>query len=123
MKSRYLSLLLLCLTPFAFIFGQPAEDFTFRVDITSIRESGFMKLLEEKFPQAKMMFDMAEEDDDFQEFTKLTGLKLEDLESIEISASGVEKVMAAQAQGREPKMGSEVGFATGPPIYRWGLGG
>jgi thiol-disulfide isomerase/thioredoxin len=110
MKSRALSLLLLCLTPFAFLSGQPSEDFSFRIDITSIRASGFMKLLEEKFPQAKMMFDMAEENDDFQEFTKLTGLKMEDLESIEISASGVEKVIAAQAQGREPKMGSEVGF-------------
>jgi thiol-disulfide isomerase/thioredoxin len=110
MKSRYLSLLLLCLTPFSFLFGQPSEDFTFRVDITSIRESGFMKLLEAKFPQAKMLLDQAGEDDDFQEFTELTGLKLEDLESIEISASGVDKVMAAQAQGREPKMGSEVGF-------------
>ena len=110
MKSRYLSLLLLCLTPFAFLFGQTAEDFSFRVDITSIRESGFMKLLEKKFPQAQMLIDQAGEDEDFQEFTKITGLKIEDLESIEISASGVEKVMAAQAQGRDPKMGSEVGF-------------
>ncbi|MBT3637897.1 MAG: TlpA family protein disulfide reductase [Opitutae bacterium] len=110
MNSRYLSLLLLCLTPFAFLFGQPPEDFSFRVDISSIRESGFMKLLEKKFPQAQMLMDQAGEDEDFQEFTKLTGLKIEDLESIEISASGVEKVMAAQAQGRDPKMGSEVGF-------------
>ena len=110
MKSRYLSLFLLCLTPFAFLFGQTAEDFSFRVDITSIRESGFMKLLEKKFPQAQMLIDQAGEDEDFQEFTKITGLKIEDLESIEISASGVEKVMAAQAQGRDPKMGSEVGF-------------
>jgi thiol-disulfide isomerase/thioredoxin len=110
MKSRALSLLLLCLTPFAFLWGQTTEDFSFRVDITSIRESGFMKLLEKKFPQAQMLIDQAGEDEDFQEFTKLTGLKIEDLESIEISASGVEKVMAAQAQGRDPKMGSEVGF-------------
>jgi thiol-disulfide isomerase/thioredoxin len=110
MKSRYLSLFLLCLTPFAFLFGQPAEDFTFRVDITSIRESGFMKLVEAKFPQAKMLMDQAGEDEDFQEFSELTGLKLDDLESIEISASGVDKVIAAQVQGREPKMGSEVGF-------------
>jgi hypothetical protein len=110
MKSRYLSLLLLCLTPFAFLWGQTTEDFSIRVDITSIRESGFMKLLEAKFPQAKMMFDMAEEDDDFQEFTKLTGIKLEDIESLEILASGIDKVIAAQSQGREPKMGSEVGF-------------
>ena len=110
MKSRHLSLLLLCLTPFAFLFGQPAEDFSFRVDVTSIRESGFMKLLEAKFPQAKMLMDQAGEDEDFKEFSKLTGLKIEDIESIEISASGIDKVMAAQAQGREPKMGSEVGF-------------
>lgn len=110
MKSRYLSLLLLCLSPFAFLFGQPSEDFSFRVDITSIRESGFMKILEKKFPQAKMLMDQADGDEDFLEFTKLTGLKMEDLESFEVSASGIDKVLAAQAQGREPKMGSEVGF-------------
>tara|TARA_B100001057_G_scaffold370568_1_gene374524 strand:- start:14742 stop:16127 length:1386 start_codon:yes stop_codon:yes gene_type:complete len=69
-----------------------------------------MKLLEKKFPQAQMLMDQAGEDEDFKEFTKLTGLKIDDLESIEISASGFDKIMAAQAQGREPKMGSEVGF-------------
>ena len=69
-----------------------------------------MKLLEKKFPQAQMLIDQAGKDEDFQEFTKLTGLKIDDLESIEVSASGFDKIMAAQAQGREPKMGSEVGF-------------
>ena len=110
MKSRALSLLLLCLTPFAFLSGQSSEDFSFRIDVSSMRASGFMKLLEEKFPQAKMLMDQAEQDEDFKEFTKLTGIKLEDVESFEVSATGVDKVMAAQAQGREPKMGSEVGF-------------
>ncbi len=111
MKSRYFpTLLLLCLSPFVVLSGKPSEDFSFRVDITSIRDSGFMKLLEKKFPQAQMLMDQAGEDEDFKEFTKLTGLKIDDLESIEISASGFDKIMAAQAQGREPKMGSEVGF-------------
>ena len=110
MKSRYFSLLLLCLSPFVVLSGKPSEDFSFRVDITSIRDSGFMKLLEKKFPQAQMLIDQAGKDEDFQEFTKLTGLKIDDLESIEVSASGFDKIMAAQAQGRDPKMGSEVGF-------------
>ena len=110
MKSCYFPLLFLILTPFGFLFGQPAEDFTFRVDITSIRESGFMKLVEEKFPQAKMLLDQADEDEDFQEFTKITGLKLEDMQSLEMSFSGLDKVIEAQAQGREPKVGSEVSF-------------
>lgn len=110
MKSRYFSLLLLCLSSFSFLCGKPSEDFSFRVDITSIRDSGFMKLLEKKFPQAQMLIDQAGKDEDFQEFTKLTGLKIDDLESIEVSASGFDKIMAAQAQGRDPKMGSEVGF-------------
>ena len=110
MKSRYFSLLLLCLSSFSFLFGKPSEDFSFRVDITSIRESGFMKLLEKKFPQAQMLIDQAGQDDDFQEFSKLTGLKIEDLASIEISASGLDKIMAAQTAGRDPKLGSEVGF-------------
>ena len=111
MKSRYFPpLLLLCLSPFVVLSGKPSEDFSFRVDITSIRDSGFMKLLEKKFPQAQMLMDQAGEDEDFKEFTKLTGLKIDDLESIEISASGFDKIMAAQAQGREPNMGSEVGF-------------
>ena len=57
-----------------------------------------------------MLIDQAGKDEDFQEFTKLTGLKIDDLESIEVSASGFDKIMAAQAQGRDPKMGSEVGF-------------
>ena len=110
MKSRYFSLLLLCLSSFSFLSGKPSEDFSFRVDITSIRESGFMKLLEKKFPQAQMLIDQAGKDDDFQEFSKLTGLKIEDLASIEISASGLDKIMAAQTAGRDPKLGSEVGF-------------
>jgi thiol-disulfide isomerase/thioredoxin len=116
MKSRCFSLLFLFLTPFGFLNGQAAkgsstsDDFTFRVDITSIRESGFMKLVEEKFPQAKLIFDQASADEDFQEFTKITGLKLEDIQSLEMSFSGLDKVIEAQAQGREPKMGSEVSF-------------
>jgi thiol-disulfide isomerase/thioredoxin len=108
MNYRYLSLLILA--PLGLLLGKPAEDFTFRVDITSIMESGFVKIVEEKFPMAKMMFKQAESDDDFKEFTKLTGLKPEDIESIEISANGLEKIMEAEIQGRQPKVGSEVGF-------------
>jgi thiol-disulfide isomerase/thioredoxin len=108
MNYRYLSLLILA--PLGLLFGKPAEDFTFRVDITSIMESGFVKIVEEKFPMAKMMFNQVQSDDDFKEFTKLTGLKPEDIESIEISANGLEKIMEAEIQGREPKVGSEVGF-------------
>jgi len=108
MNYRYLTLLILA--PLGLLLGKPAEDFTFRVDLTSIIESGFVKIVEEKFPMAKMMFNQAQSDDDFKEFTKLTGLKPEDIESIEISANGFEKIMEAEIQGRAPKVGSEVGF-------------
>ena len=69
-----------------------------------------MKLLEKKFPQAQMLIDQAGKDDDFQEFSKLTGLKIEDLASIEVSASGLDKIMSAQTAvmipSWDPKWGS-----------------
>jgi thiol-disulfide isomerase/thioredoxin len=108
MKYRYLSLLIL--TPLGLLFGKPANDFTLRVDVTSIVESGFVKIVEEKFPMAKMMFMQAESDEDFKEFTRLTGIKLKDIRSLEISATGLEKIMEAEAEGRDPLVGSEVGF-------------
>ena len=112
MKSRYLSLLLLWLKPFGFLFGQASasEDFTFQIELSSIRDSGIVKLMEKKYPQFSLMFNQAMADPEFQEFQEVTGMKLTDMESVEISAHGIDKVMAAQAQGREPKMGSEVGF-------------
>jgi len=112
MKSRFPKLFLLILAPFGFLFGQASasEDFTFQVELTSIRDSGIVKLMEKKYPQFGLMFNQAMTDPDFQEFQDVTGMKLSDMQSVEISASGVDKVLAAQAQGREPKMGSEVGF-------------
>ena len=53
MKSRFPKLFLLILAPFGFLFGQASasEDFTFQVELTSIRDSGIVKLMEKKYPQ------------------------------------------------------------------------
>ena len=112
MKSRFLSILVLCLSPLCFFCGQAsaAEDFTVQINLSSIRESGFVKMMEKKYPQFALMFEQATADPDFREFEDVTGIKVADIQSISASAVGVDKVLAAQAQGRDPKMGSEVGF-------------
>ena len=68
-----------------------------------------MKLLE-KNSQAQMLIDQAGKDDDFQEFSKLTGLKIEDLASIEISASGLTKSWRPRPQVMRSQVGIRSGF-------------
>ena len=90
-------------------FGAKSE-MTFRLKIKEILESGFVKGLMEKHPEIAEGIEQAKSEDELKEFTELTGFGPDDIAEIAISASGVEAIMEAQAQGEEPQIGEDVRF-------------
>ena len=84
----------------------------FQVQIDSIKESGFYKMLLEKYPEvAEKISDPVSVDSELQEIIDLTGLNFDDLAQFSITVEGLDDISNASKEGRSPKIGSEVDFA------------
>jgi thiol-disulfide isomerase/thioredoxin len=84
----------------------------FQVQIESIKESGFYKMLLEKYPEvAEKISDPVSVDPELQEIIDLTGLNFDDLAQFSITVEGLDGISNASKEGRSPKIGSEVDFA------------
>ena len=84
----------------------------FQVQIESIKESGFYKMLLEKYPEvAEKISDPVSVDSELQEIIDLTGLNFDDLAQFSITVEGLDDISNASKEGRSPKIGSEVVFA------------
>lgn len=84
----------------------------FQVQIESIKESGFYKMLIEKYPEvAEKISDPVSVDPELQEIRDLTGLNFDDLAQFSITVEALDGISNASKEGRSPKIGSEVVFA------------
>lgn len=84
----------------------------FQVNLDKIRNSGFYKLIEEKYPAISQSLAPMGTDEDFLKIQKLTGIKPEDLEAINLrfeALDGIEKVDA-------PTLGSNMDFFTSAQV-------
>ena len=84
----------------------------FQVNLDKIRDSGFYKLIEEKYPAISQSLNTMETDEGFLKIQKLTGLKPEDVEAIDFrveALDGIEKVGT-------PTLGTHVDFFTSMQI-------
>jgi thiol-disulfide isomerase/thioredoxin len=83
----------------------------FQVQIESIKESGFYKMLSEKYPEiAKNISDPTQMDKEVQEIIEVTGLNFDDLAQFTITVEGLDGISKASQEGRSPKIGSELDF-------------
>ena len=79
----------------------------FQVQIESIKESGFYKMLSEKYPEiAKNISDPTQMDKEVQEIIEVTGLNFDDLAQFTITVEGLDGISKASQEGRSPKIGS-----------------
>jgi thiol-disulfide isomerase/thioredoxin len=83
----------------------------FQVQIESIKESGFYKMLLEKYPEmAEEFSDRTSMDPELQEIIDLTGLNFDDLAQFSLTVEGLDGISKASEEGRSPKIGSELDF-------------
>ena len=83
----------------------------FQVQIESIKESGFYKMLLEKYPELSANVpDPTEMDPELKEIFDLTGLDFDDLAQFSVTVEGLDGISNASKEGRSPKIGSEVDF-------------
>ena len=81
------------------------------IQIESIEQSGFYKMLVEKYPQISEGWQEAENmNPEVQELTKLTGLNFDDLIGFNLVVEGLDGMAKASEEGRAPKLGSELEF-------------
>ena len=84
----------------------------FQVQIESIKESGFYKMLLEKYPELSANVpDPTEMEPEVKEIFDLTGVNFDDLAQFSITVEGLDGISNASKEGRSPKIGSEVDFA------------
>jgi thiol-disulfide isomerase/thioredoxin len=87
------------------------------IQIESIEQSGFYKMLAEKYPQISEGWQAAENmNPEVQELTKLTGLNFEDLIGFNLRIEGLEGMSKASEESRSPKLGSELEFIVSAKI-------
>ena len=83
----------------------------FQVQIESIKESGFYKILSEKYPQVSQGLSQAPKmESEIEELLEVTGLDFDDLAQISLTIEGLDGISNASKEGRSPKIGSEVDF-------------
>ena len=83
----------------------------FQVQIESIKESGFYKMLSEKYPEvAKDISDPKQMDKEVQEIIEVTGINFDDLAQFTITLEGLDGISNASKEDRSPKIGSELDF-------------
>lgn len=77
----------------------------FQVQIESIKESGFYKMLSEKYPEiAKDISDPKQMDKEVQEIIKVTGLNFDDLAQFTITVEGLDEISKASRKAGRPKL-------------------
>ena len=83
----------------------------FQVQIESIKESGFYKMLVEKYPKiAESVSDPNQMDPEIQELIELTGINFDDLSEISITVEALDGIKKASQEGRSPQVGTELEF-------------
>ena len=83
----------------------------FQVQIDSIKESGFFRMLAEKYPEiSKNISNPKQLDSELQEMIEVTGLNFEDLSQFSLMVEGLDGISKASKEGRSPKIGSELEF-------------
>ena len=83
----------------------------FQVQIDSIKESGFFRMLAEKYPEiSKNISNPKQLDSELQEMIEVTGLNFEDLAQFSLMVEGLDGISKASEEGRSPKIGSELEF-------------
>ena len=83
----------------------------FQVQIDSIKESGFYKMLLEKYPEmSENIPNPTEMEPEVKEIFDLTGLNFDDLAQFSVTVEGLDGISKASKEGRSPKIGSEVDF-------------
>ena len=83
----------------------------FQVQIESIKESGFYKMLVEKYPEiAESVSDPNQMDPEIQELIELTGINFDDLSEISITVEALDGIKKASQEGRPPQVGTELEF-------------
>ena len=84
----------------------------FQVEIESIKESGFYKMLVEKYPEmAENISDPTSVDPEFEEIIDLTGLNFDDFVKFSLTVEGMDGISKASQEGRSPRIGSELDFS------------
>lgn len=83
----------------------------FQVQIESIKESGFYKMLTEKYPDVSQnLTDYKNMDSELKELADATGLNFEDLSEINVSVEAFDEISKASREGKSPKLGSDFEF-------------
>ena len=80
----------------------------FQVQVESIRESGFYKLIEKEYPQLREGVTEFESEEGVQELINLTGLDVEDLISFSLTLEGLNDIEKLRSTEQSPKIGSEI---------------
>ena len=84
----------------------------FQVQIESIKESGFYKILAEKYPEmAENISDPTEMEPEMKELFQITGVNFDDLAQFSLMVEGLDGISKASEEGRSPKFGSELDFS------------
>ena len=79
----------------------------FQVQVESIRQSGFYRLVEKKYPTLAADLNQFEtEDEEMVRFQKLTGIKAEDIVAFKLNAEAFEGI----EEKENPKLGSDFDF-------------
>ncbi len=79
----------------------------FQVQIESIKESGFYKMLLEKYPE---LSENIENERELKEIFDFSGLNFDDLAQFSITVEASDAINNASKEGRSPKIGSEIDF-------------
>ena len=83
----------------------------FQVQIESIKESGFYKMLSEKYPEVSQnLTDPKNMDPEVKELADATGFNFEDLSEINVSVEAFDGISKASRDGKSPKLGSDFEF-------------
>ena len=91
------------------VYG-PKSQFTARVDVKGIVESGFVKALLQKYPEIAEGIDENLSNGDLAEFTEITGISPEDLAEVGFSVTGIDALFDAAQSGEEPELGKDFDF-------------
>lgn len=87
------------------------------IQIESIEQSGFYKMLAEKYPQISEGWQEAENmNPEIQELTKLTGFNFDDLIGFNLVVEGLDGIAKLSGEGRAPKLGSELEFVVSAKV-------
>ena len=79
----------------------------FQVQIESIKESGFYKMLLEKYPE---LSENIENERELKEIFDFSGLNFDDLAQFSVTVEASDAINNASKEGRSPKIGSEIVF-------------